>query len=111
MLRSQGFNDLIQSSVLGEGARVGTVDRFQGLEAPVVLVSMAASSLDESPRGAEFLLSPNRINVAVSRAKSLAIIVSSPELLRPKCQTIKQMELVNLFCWLKAYATDNKIVD
>ncbi len=95
------------SERLGEGAHVGTVDRFQGLEAHVVIISMAASSLDESPRGAEFLLSPNRINVAVSRAKSLAIVVSSPELLRPRCQTIKQMELVNLFCWLKAYATES----
>ncbi len=94
------------SERLGQGAQVGTVDRFQGLEAHVVIVSMAASSIDESPRGAEFLLSPNRINVAVSRAKSLAIVVSSPELLRPRCQTIKQMELVNLFCWLKAYATN-----
>ena len=95
------------SERLGEGAHVGTVDRFQGLEAHVVIISMAASSLEESPRGAEFLLSPNRINVAVSRAKSLAIVVSSPELLRPRCQTIKQMELVNLFCWLKAYATES----
>jgi len=94
------------SERLGVGAHIGTVDRFQGLEAHVVIISMAASSLDESPRGAEFLLSPNRINVAVSRSKSLAIVVSSPELLRPRCQTIKQMELVNLFCWLKAYATD-----
>ena len=91
--------------LLGQGAHVGTVDRFQGLEAHVVIVSMAASSLDESPRGAEFLMSPNRINVAVSRAKSLAIVVSSPELMRPRCQTIKQMELANLFCWLKDYAT------
>lgn len=71
----------------------------------MVIVSMAASSLDESPRGAEFLLSPNRINVAVSRAKGLAIVVSSPKLLNPRCQTIKQMKLVNLLCWLKAYAT------
>ena len=92
------------TELLGHDAQVGTVDRFQGLEAHVVIVSMAASSLDESPRGAEFLLSPNRINVAISRAKSLAIVVSSPELLRPRCQTIKQMELVNLFCWLKDYA-------
>lgn len=95
------------SERLGEGARVGSVDRFQGLEAHVVIVSMTASSIDESPRGAEFLLSPNRINVAVSRAKSLAIVMSSPELLRPRCQTIKQMELVNLLCWLKAYANES----
>jgi uncharacterized protein len=93
------------SERLAKGAQIGSVDRFQGLEAHVVIISMSASSLEESPRGAEFLLSPNRINVAVSRAKSLAIVVSSPELLRHRCQTIKQMELVNLFCWLKAYAT------
>jgi uncharacterized protein len=89
---------------LGPNARVGSVDKFQGLEAHVVIVSMCASSLEESPRGAEFLLSANRINVAVSRAKSLAIVLASPKLLTGRCQTIEQMELVNLFCWLKAYS-------
>ncbi len=51
------------------------MDRFQGQEAPVVIVSLCASTLDEAPRGASFLLSPNRLNVAVSRAEALAIVV------------------------------------
>ena len=60
--------------------RVGTVDKFQGQEAPVVLVSMACSAIAEAPRGAEFLLNRNRINVAVSRGQWRAVIVRSPEL-------------------------------
>lgn len=62
------------------GVRVGTVDKFQGQEAPVVLVSMACSAVAEAPRGAEFLLSRNRINVAVSRGQWRAVIIRSPEL-------------------------------
>ncbi|WP_082469941.1 TM0106 family RecB-like putative nuclease [Curtobacterium sp. S6] len=62
------------------GVRVGTVDKFQGQEAPVVIVSMAASSADEVPRGMDFLLSPNRLNVAVSRGQWAAVVVSSPQL-------------------------------
>lgn len=62
------------------GVRVGTVDKFQGQEAPVVLVSMACSAIAEAPRGAEFLLNRNRINVAVSRGQWRAVIVRSPEL-------------------------------
>jgi len=65
---------------LGPEARVGSVDKFQGQEAPVVIVSLCASALDEAPGGAEFLLSPNRLNLAVSRAEALAIVVGSPEL-------------------------------
>lgn len=60
--------------------RVGTVDKFQGQEAPVVLVSMACSAVAEAPRGAEFLLNRNRINVAVSRGQWRAVMVRSPEL-------------------------------
>jgi uncharacterized protein len=60
--------------------RAGTVDKFQGQEAPVVLVSMACSAIAEAPRGAEFLLNRNRINVAVSRGQWRAVIVRSPEL-------------------------------
>jgi predicted RecB family nuclease len=85
-------------------ARVGTVDKFQGQEAPVVIVSLCASSLDEAPRGAEFLLSPNRINVAVSRAQALAIVVGSPELLESRPTSIDEMKLVNLLCRLEQYA-------
>lgn len=90
----------------GSSARVGSVDKFQGQEAPVVIVSMCASSLDDCPRGAEFLLDPNRINVAISRAKSLAIVVGSPGIMSARCTTVEQMKLVNLYCWLAAYAGD-----
>lgn len=88
---------------LGPGARVGSVDRFQGQEAPVVVISMCASSLEEAPRGAEFLMSPNRLNVAVSRAKCLAIMVASPALMAARCRTLEQMQLVNTYCRLVAY--------
>lgn len=86
------------------GARVGSVDRFQGQEAPVVIVSMCASSLDEVPRGAGFLFSPNRLNVAVSRAQALAIVVAAPRLLCVRCQTVEEMTLMNRHCWLVEYA-------
>ncbi len=86
------------SKVLGKGARVGSVDRFQGQEAPVVIVSLCASTLEEAPRGAEFLLSPNRLNVAISRAQALAIVVGSSELPRVRCRSVEEMKLVNLLC-------------
>ena len=63
-----------------EGVRVGTVDKFQGQEAPVVLVSMTASSADDVPRGMEFLLNRNRVNVAISRAQWLAVLIRSQNL-------------------------------
>ena len=93
---------------LGADACVGSVDKFQGQEAHVVVVSMCASSLEECPRGADFLLSRNRINVAISRAKTLAIVVGCPGLTAARCKTIEEMELVNLFCWLKAYSGETK---
>lgn len=61
----------------GKGVRVGTVDKFQGQEAPVVIVSMAASSAGDSPRGTDFLLLPNRLNVALSRGMWAAVVVCS----------------------------------
>jgi AAA domain len=91
--------------LLPSGARVGTVDKFQGQEAPVVIVSMTASSAEDIPRGMEFLYSRNRINVAVSRAKSLAIIVASPRLLEAPCSKLEQMSLVNTLCFATSYAT------
>ena len=81
--------------------RVGTVDKFQGQEAPVCLVSMTASSADEMPRGMEFLFSLNRINVAVSRAKGLALVFGAPRLREAKCETVDQMRLVNTLCALR----------
>jgi predicted RecB family nuclease len=85
---------------LPTGARVGTVDKFQGQEAAVVLVSMATSSAEEMPRKIEFLFSRNRLNVAVSRARCLAVVVASPELMEVPCTTIEQMQLVDTFCRL-----------
>ena len=85
-------------------ARVGTVDMFQGQEAPIVLISMATSSGEDMPRNPEFLFSKNRLNVAVSRAQSLAIMVMSPDLLEAQCNNIDQMKLLDTFCWLDEYA-------
>lgn len=78
--------------------RVGTVDKFQGQEAPVVIYSMATSSPEEAPRGMEFLYSGNRLNVATSRARCLAIVVASPLIFSPSCRTPRQMQLANAFC-------------
>ena len=89
---------------LPDGARVGTVDKFQGQEAAVVIVSMATSSGEELPRDIEFLYSKNRLNVAISRAKCLALVVASPELMSIGCSTPEQMALVNTLCWVKDYS-------
>ncbi|PZX28430.1 TM0106 family RecB-like putative nuclease [Rhodobacter capsulatus] len=85
---------------LPDAIRVGTVDKFQGQEAPVCLVSMTASSAEETSRGMEFLFSLNRINVAVSRAKGLALVFGAPRLREAKCETVEQMRLVNTLCAL-----------
>lgn len=77
---------------------VGTVDKFQGRQAPIVFFSMATSSGAELPRDIDFLFSRNRLNVAVSRARCLAIIVASPRLLDVHCKTPEQMRLVNGLC-------------
>lgn len=84
---------------LPEGARVGTVDKFQGQEAEIVIVSMTTSSEADLPRHIEFLYSKNRLNVAVSRAKCLAVVVANPALKAVRCSTPEQMELVNTLCW------------
>jgi predicted RecB family nuclease len=83
---------------LPTGARVGTVDKFQGQEAPIVLYSMATSTPEDAPRGMEFLYSLNRLNVAVSRARCVAVIVASPALFNVQCRTPRQIELANAFC-------------
>jgi predicted RecB family nuclease len=80
------------------GVKVGTVDKFQGREAPAVIYSMATSSAAEAPRGMEFLYDLHRLNVATSRAKALAIIVASPDLIRVFCGTPRQMVLANALC-------------
>lgn len=89
---------------LPPGARVGTVDKFQGQEAAVVLISMASSSAEEVPRGIEFLFSRNRLNVALSRARCLSVIFCSPVLLDVVCTDLEKMKLVNTVCWAKEFA-------
>jgi uncharacterized protein len=81
-----------------QGARVGTVDKFQGQEAPVVIYSMTTSTPEDAPRGMEFLYSSNRLNVATSRARCACILVASPRLLEPECRRPEQMRLANAFC-------------
>ncbi len=82
----------------GRGVQVGTVDKFQGREAPVVIYSMATSRPEDAPRGMQFLYSRNRLNVATSRARCLAILVASPRLFEPECQSPWQMKLANAMC-------------
>ncbi|MCX5847627.1 MAG: TM0106 family RecB-like putative nuclease [Deltaproteobacteria bacterium] len=94
-------------TLLPEGARVGTVDKFQGQEAEVVIISMATSSGDYLPRFIEFLYSKNRLNVAISRAKCLAILIANPALMSIRCTTPEQMALVNTLCWVKRYQDKN----
>lgn len=89
---------------LPAGIEVGTVDKFQGREAPVVFFSMASSSGEDIPRGVEFLFSRNRLNVAVSRAKAMAVLVCSPRLLETRCRTVEQMRLVNGLCAFVEYS-------
>jgi len=95
---------------LPAGARVGTVDKFQGQEAACVLISMTTSSGEDLPRQIEFLYSRNRLNVAISRAKCLAVVYASPRLLEVSCSAVIQMELVNTLCWVKAYSDVNRSI-
>jgi uncharacterized protein len=82
----------------GTNARAGTVDKFQGQQAPVVIYTMATSRPEDAPRGMEFLYNLNRLNVATSRAKCLSILVASPRLLEPECRSPRQMKLANALC-------------
>lgn len=90
-------------AALGEQARVGSVDKFQGQQAPIVFLSMCASDANESPRGMDFLFDKNRINVAISRAQSLAIVVYSPTLLEASASHPEQLTKVNLFARLQEF--------
>lgn len=74
---------------------IGTVDKFQGQQAPVSIYSMATSSADEAPHGMEFLYSLNRLNVATSRSQCLAVLVANPDLINVRCRTPRQMQLAN----------------
>ena len=91
----------LQEALTGRGVAIGTVDKFQGQEAPVVIYSMATSRPEDAPRGLGFLYSLNRFNVATSRARCLCIIVASPHLFEPDCQSPRQMTLANALCRYK----------
>jgi uncharacterized protein len=90
-------------------ARVGTVDKFQGQEAPIVIFSLTTSTPQDAPRGIDFLFEPNRFNVATSRAMCACIVVGSPALFEPDCQTPKQMKLANTFCRFLEVAGEARI--
>jgi predicted RecB family nuclease len=94
------FNAHVQrlAAALPTGARVGTVDRFQGQEAPVVIYATAASDAEHLPHGMEFLFSVNRLNVAISRAQVLAVLVGSPALLTAWSEDPERLRLVNALC-------------
>jgi uncharacterized protein len=91
---------------LGKNAKIGTVDKFQGQEAPVLIYSLCSSDPYESPRGADFLFDKHRINVAISRAKTLAIIVGSPTLLCGEPSSVHQMKNINVLA-MAAYSFIN----
>jgi len=86
--------------------RIGTVDKFQGQEAPVVIYSMTSSSPEDAPRGMRFLYNPNRLNVATSRARGVVIVVASPRLFEPECHTPDQMRWANGLCRFRELATE-----
>jgi uncharacterized protein len=77
---------------------VGTVDKFQGQQAVVAIYSMTTSSAEEAPHNMEFLYSLNRLNVATSRARCLAVVVANPALIRVHCKTPDQLRLANALC-------------
>ena len=92
---------------LGSDAKVGSVDLFQGQEAPIVFLSMCSSDGESSPRGLTFLLNKNRLNVAISRAKALAIVVGSSRLADTRATSIKAMRLLNLYCRILETSSEN----
>ncbi|GAB3358688.1 TM0106 family RecB-like putative nuclease [Modestobacter lapidis] len=96
---------LIQDRLPG-GARIGTVDKFQGQQAPVVIYSMTSTSADDAPRGISFLYDLHRLNVAVSRAQALTVVVMSPELLDAPVRHPEQVRRVNALCRLVEMARD-----
>jgi uncharacterized protein len=92
--------------LLPAAARVGTVDKFQGQEAPISIYSMTSSSAKDAPRGLDFLYSRHRLNVATSRARCVAVVALSPDLLRVRARNPAQMRLANALCRLAEFAAE-----
>jgi hypothetical protein len=88
--------NLLRQTLPG-GAKIGAVDKFQGQEAPVVIVSMTTSRGADAPRGTEFLFNPHRLNVAISRAQCLALVVHGSQLLEGAWTKIEDLRRLNLF--------------
>jgi uncharacterized protein len=88
---------------------IGTVHKFQGQEATVIILSMATSDPEDAPRGMEFLYSLNMLNVSVSRAKAVFILVANPSLFEPECRSPHQMQLANALCRLKEFAVNTEM--
>jgi superfamily I DNA and/or RNA helicase len=88
--------NLLKDKLMGE-IKIGTIDKFQGQEAPVVIISMAVSDVEDSPRGLDFIFDINRLNVAVSRAQALAIIVANNDLIKSSANSLEQMSKVGFF--------------
>jgi superfamily I DNA and/or RNA helicase len=91
--------------VLPQGARVGSVDKFQGQEAPVCILSLCSSYGEYGSRGLAFILDRNRINVAISRAQCLAVVVADPRITRAIPGSLDEMMLINLFCKLADHSS------
>ncbi|MEK9984454.1 MAG: C-terminal helicase domain-containing protein, partial [Opitutae bacterium] len=91
------------------GFQIGTVDKFQGQQAPVVIYSMTSSSSEDAPRGMGFLYDPHRLNVATSRAQCVSIMVASPKLFEAECHSIEQMKMANGMCLYKEMAEEVRI--
>jgi uncharacterized protein len=96
------YNAQVRSlqSALPDGARVGSVDKFQGQEAPVCIYSLCSSYGEYGSRGLEFILDRNRVNVAISRAKCLAVVVADPRISYTAVNTLDEMKMLNVFCKL-----------
>jgi len=90
-------------SILPEGSKIGTIDKFQGQEAPISIVSMTSSDPESLPRNVDFFFSRNRLNVAISRSQCLSIVIMNKELLEINCKKIEHIKLVNTFMGLEKY--------
>jgi uncharacterized protein len=100
----------LRAALPGE-VRVGTVDKFQGQQAPVVIYSMASSSAADAPRGIDFLYDTHRLNVAISRARCVAVVLASPALLDALARTPEQLRTVNALITAAAAAPDHRPPD
>ena len=96
---------------LGEQAKIGSVDKFQGQEAPIVFFSLCASDASESPRGIDFLFDKHRLNVAISRAQVLAVVVGNPALLSTPVNSVVHMQKANVIAMLDQYRVDPPYYD